>query len=154
MNNIYIQKAIDYLGNDSFKNINLSFKRHGDELIVKRNGNNVDVIYPELAHLFYGLTLVKQNENKDSYKIVLKPNFKYTGLMHDCSRNGAMNVPYIKEMLMISALMGLNRFMLYTEDVYEIKGEPYFGYFRGRYTKEELKEIVECAEMETLSKFC
>ena len=43
MNNIYIQKAIDYLGNDSFKNINLSFKQHGDELIVKRNGNNVDV---------------------------------------------------------------------------------------------------------------
>ena len=40
--------------------------------------------------------------------------------MHDCSRNGAMNVPYIKEVLMISALMGLNRFMLYTEDVYEI----------------------------------
>ena len=143
MNNIYIQKAIDYLG---IKNLNISFKQGDDELVVKRSGEDVTIIYPELSHLFYGLTLVKQNENKTNYEIELKPNFKHTGLMHDCSRNGAMNVPYIKEMLMLSALMGLNRFMLYTEDVYEIKGEPYFGYFRGRYTKEELKEIVECAE--------
>ena len=31
--------------------------------------------------------------------------------------------------------------MLYTEDIYEIDGEPYFGYMRGRYSKAELKEI-------------
>jgi len=37
--------------------------------------------------------------------------------------------------------MGLNCYMLYTEDTYEIEGRPYFGYMRGRYTKEELKEL-------------
>jgi N-acetyl-beta-hexosaminidase len=31
--------------------------------------------------------------------------------------------------------------MLYTEDTYEIEGEPYFGYLRGRYSHDELKEI-------------
>ena len=49
-------------------------------------------------------------------------------------------------MIMVSALFGLNRFMLYTEEVYEIKGEPYFGYLRGKYTVEDLKELVEYGE--------
>ncbi len=31
--------------------------------------------------------------------------------------------------------------MLYTEDTYEIDGEPKFGYLRGKYSKAELKEI-------------
>lgn len=31
--------------------------------------------------------------------------------------------------------------MLYTEDTYEVNDEPYFGYVRGRYTKEEMKEL-------------
>lgn len=31
--------------------------------------------------------------------------------------------------------------MLYTEDTYEIEDEPYFGYLRGRYSKDELKEL-------------
>ena len=37
--------------------------------------------------------------------------------------------------------MGYNCVMLYTEDTYEVDGEPYFGYLRGRYTKEEMKAI-------------
>ena len=61
--------------------------------------------------------------------------------MHDCSRNGPVNITQAKEMIMVAALFGLNRFMLYTEDVYEIEGEPWFGYLRGRYSKKELKEI-------------
>ena len=38
--------------------------------------------------------------------------------------------------------MGLNSMMLYTEDTYTVDNYPYFGYLRGRYSKEELKEIV------------
>ena len=37
--------------------------------------------------------------------------------------------------------MGYNALLLYTEDTYEVEGEPYFGYFRGRYTQAEIKEI-------------
>ena len=39
------------------------------------------------------------------------------------------------------ALMGLNLVMLYTEDTYEVEGWPYFGYMRGRYSREELEAI-------------
>ena len=37
------------------------------------------------------------------------------------------------------SLMGQNRCMLYTEDTYEVDGYKYFGYLRGKYSKEELK---------------
>ena len=37
--------------------------------------------------------------------------------------------------------MGYDTLELYTEDTYEIEGEPYFGYMRGRYTAREIKEI-------------
>lgn len=35
--------------------------------------------------------------------------------------------------------------MVYTEDTYEVKAYPYFGYMRGRYTEEELKECDQYA---------
>jgi len=44
-------------------------------------------------------------------------------------------------MVDIMETIGLNMLMLYTEDTYEIKERPYFGYLRGRYTQEELREI-------------
>lgn len=63
------------------------------------------------------------------------------GIMLDCSRNSVMTPQKVKEFASLIAGMGYNMLQLYTEDTYEIKGEPYFGYMRGRYTKEELKDI-------------
>ena len=70
-----------------------------------------------------------------------KPIFKTNGAMADMSRNAVMNVKTVKTMLRKMALMGLNTYMLYTEDTYEIDGYPYFGYMRGKYTKAELREL-------------
>ena len=70
-----------------------------------------------------------------------QPIFKTNGAMVDMSRNAVMNVRSVKTMLRKMALMGLNTYMLYTEDTYEIDGYPYFGYMRGKYTKEELREL-------------
>ena len=69
------------------------------------------------------------------------PLFKTNGAMVDMSRNAVMNVKTVKTMLRKMALMGLNTYMLYTEDTYEIDGYPYFGYMRGQYTKAELREL-------------
>ena len=41
--------------------------------------------------------------------------------------------------------MGYNTLELYTEDTFEVEGEPYFGYLRGRYSSEEIKEIDKYA---------
>lgn len=65
----------------------------------------------------------------------------YFGVMLDCSRNGVMRVERVKDFVNIISSFGYNMLMLYTEDVYEVEGEEYFGYLRGRYTKSELKEL-------------
>ncbi len=59
----------------------------------------------------------------------------------DCSRNAVPTVEFAKKALRLYALMGYNALQLYTEDTYEIEGEPYFGYLRGRFSQEELREL-------------
>lgn len=63
------------------------------------------------------------------------------GIMLDCSRNGVMKPEKVKEFAKLIADMGYNMLQLYTEDTYEISGEPFFGHMRGRYSQEELKDI-------------
>ena len=41
--------------------------------------------------------------------------------------------------------MGYNTLLLYMEDTYEVNDHPYFGYMRGRYSKEELREVDDYA---------
>ena len=67
--------------------------------------------------------------------------FKTLGIMLDCSRNAVMTVAHVKTWLERLALLGYNMVMLYTEDTYELPGEPYFGYQRGAYTADELRQI-------------
>ena len=67
--------------------------------------------------------------------------FKHFGPMFDCSRNAVLTVKSVKELIDICSDMGYSSFLLYTEDTYEVKDNPYFGYGRGRYSCEELKEI-------------
>ncbi len=67
--------------------------------------------------------------------------FEKKGLMVDCSRNAVPTVETLKKLADIMAAMGYNTLMLYTEDTYEIDGQPYFGYMRGRYSVKELKDI-------------
>lgn len=66
---------------------------------------------------------------------------KTLGIMLDMSRNAVMNLKNLKNYIRIIAKMGYNCLFLYTEDTYEIEGEPYFGYLRGRYSIEEMREI-------------
>lgn len=73
---------------------------------------------------------------------------KTLGVMLDCSRNAVMKPEKVKEFAKLISDMGYNMLQLYTEDTYEMKGEPFFGYMRGRYTQEELKDIdAYCASV-------
>ncbi|CAO3613155.1 unnamed protein product [Cunninghamella blakesleeana] len=80
-------------------------------------------------------------DNKDgtfAINILEKARFETQGVMIDCSRNGVLKVKRAKQLLSYMALMGLNMFQLYTEDTYEVEGEPLFGYMRGKYTRRDL----------------
>ena len=71
--------------------------------------------------------------------------FSMFGIMIDCSRNAVMTVEHMKKYLEKIALLGYNMVMLYTEDTYQIEDEPFFGYMRGAYTGEELRELDDFA---------
>ncbi len=71
--------------------------------------------------------------------------FHRFGLMLDCSRNAVMNLPTLKKWIDLTADMGYNTLLLYTEDTYEVDNQPYFGHLRGRYSQKELKEIDDYA---------
>ncbi|MCI8459751.1 MAG: beta-N-acetylhexosaminidase, partial [Clostridia bacterium] len=67
--------------------------------------------------------------------------YKRFGAMLDCSRNAVLNISAVKRLIDGLAKMGYNTLELYTEDTFEVEGEPYFGYLRGRYSGAEIKEI-------------
>lgn len=68
---------------------------------------------------------------------------KHLGVMIDCSRNAVRRPETIKKFAELISGLGFNTLMLYTEDTYEID-DPYFGCLRGRYSKEELRDIDSC----------
>ena len=63
------------------------------------------------------------------------------GLMLDCSRNAVFTPEAVRRLIDLLSKMGYNTLQLYTEDTYEVDGEPFFGYLRGRYTKDELRAL-------------
>ena len=63
------------------------------------------------------------------------------GAMLDCSRDAVYTKETLKEFFALLSQMGYTNVQLYTEDTFEVEGEPYFGYLRGRYSKSELKEL-------------
>lgn len=67
--------------------------------------------------------------------------FETLGVMVDSSRDAVMSLQGLKKLIPLIAKMGYNSLFLYMEDVYQVDGEPYIGYLRGRYSKEEMKEI-------------
>ncbi|MBQ8528249.1 MAG: beta-N-acetylhexosaminidase [Clostridia bacterium] len=68
-------------------------------------------------------------------------DFRTVGLMIDLSRNAVMSLDGWRRFLPIVSKMGYNAMFLYMEDTYEVEGEPYFGYMRGRYSIDEMKAL-------------
>lgn len=71
--------------------------------------------------------------------------YKHLGLMLDCSRNAVMDKQAVFKMIDVMSKIGYNALELYTEDTYEVEGEPYFGYLRGKYSAAEIREIDDYA---------
>ncbi len=88
----------------------------------------------------------EQKVENDVFTVKEKVFFDMNGGMPDLSRNAAMRPKSIKKLATKMALMGLNSLLLYIEDMYEVPSRKYFGYMRGRYTIEELKDCDEYAK--------
>lgn len=122
--------------------IRVRFERvAGDECVVTRRRDEALIRYatPNMALRALSALLAGLVQEQGVYRE--SSSFSTFGIMMDCSRNAVMTVATLRKWMRRLALMGFNQVMLYTEDTYEIPGEPYFGYQRGRYAKDELKEM-------------
>ena len=101
------------------------------------------VSYHKPHQLYRALALLSAalKEGQDEVEIEERAAYEDLAYMADCSRNAVLNLTSAKKMIEVLALMGYSTFELYMEDTYEIEDQPYFGYFRGRYTVAELQEI-------------
>lgn len=124
--------------------IKLSFSKQAKGLDVEISRNTAFIKYSSLSTAARGIGKVLAGEKKISEKLP----FDTFGILIDCSRNATLKVDYLKKYLCRLSLMGYNMAMLYTKDAYELPGEDFFGYLRGRYSLKDLQED-QCLRHET-----
>ena len=112
---------------------------------VTLKDGRAEIAYAKKHLFFRELGLAVEHAREASFEWREDDYFKTVATMIDASRCAVPTVDGIKRLMDHLALMGYNLAMMYTEDTIEIKGRPYFGHFRGRYTKEELKAIDDYA---------
>lgn len=94
------------------------------------------------------IALDAQKNGKDlpTETITGESPFTDFGIMLDLARDGAMKESALKQMIRSAAFMGYTYVGMYVEDVLKVEGEPYFGYMRGAYSKEEIHALDSYAK--------
>ncbi|MFP5108784.1 beta-N-acetylhexosaminidase [Neobacillus sp. C211] len=124
----------------------IQVKNQKGPLRVLNKSGQGEISFEKPVHFFRALGLWLENFQKSNeFDLTENPQFNMSGVMLDASRNAVPTVAEVEKLLQHMAMMGLDTLMLYTEDTYEVKEYPYFGYMRGRYTFEELKACDEYA---------
>ncbi len=117
-----------------------------DKAGVVLRDKSATVYYNEHSYFWRGLGILVENlKNSEAFEIFEDTNFTMRGVMMDCSNYHIISVEGAKRFFDYLAVMGYNMAMLYTEDTIKLDSRPYFGYMRGRYTKEELREMDDYA---------
>lgn len=114
--------------------------------VLCRDASRALIRYSTVAQALRGLgSLLSQvAPGQDTY--VERMPFDSFGVMLDCSRNAVMKPDHIKSWMRQLALLGYNTLLLYTENTYALPDEPCFGYMRGRYTADELRDLDAYAD--------
>lgn len=115
-----------------------------DEVIVElQQGKAIIGCGKDEIRFYRGLGLLCEAlaEGKEEFYKKETPAFTQNGSMFDVARNMVLRPEMVKAILRKQAIMGLNFFMLYLEDVFQVPEYPYFGHMRGRYSKEEIREM-------------
>src|SRR5699024_54592 len=117
-------------------------------LTVTYNNGSGHITYRKPNQFFraFGLLLEKVKQGEKEFTLQETAQFKTIGPMFDCSRNAVMKPERFYGMIRMLAVMGFDSAMLYMEDTYEVKEEPYFGYMRGRYSEDELQALDDYAD--------
>lgn len=140
-----IERLAPILGFEYGDGITVTAKE-GERIGVSLADGKAVIYYRDRVQFFRGLGILVENaKDCPKFEIVEDGFFKTVSTMIDASRCAVPTVKTAKRLLDYLAVMGYNMMMLYTEDVIELEGRPFFGYMRGRYSKEELREIDDYA---------
>lgn len=144
-----ISKGLSIVSKYLYKSLESAFvqisavKKAASHVTVE--GGKLTVEYSTLSDFYAALGMALAAEGDFSRPVVKK--ISRTGIMTDCARNAVIRPEQAKKMIAVGALLGCNYFELYVEDCFEVDDEPCFGYMRGRFTKEELKELDGFAQI-------
>lgn len=119
----------------------VSCEQGNDGMAVSKKENAAHIIFEKKCEFFRGILTLMENTDKEEFAISQKASFKFNGEMIDNSRNSVLTMKTAKEIIMYSALLGLDNILLYNEETFEVKEHPYFGYMRMGYTQEDVKEL-------------
>ena len=126
------------LAGDGELTVSVSF---GKPYVILKKGKNVTITLERESQLFHALTLLSARAEETAFSYIKSSSFESMIFMADASRAAVPTVATCKKLIVLLAKLGYTGLELYTEDTYEIEDEPYFGHLRGRYTRNEIREI-------------
>ena len=140
-----IQRLKSVLGYEIGDGITVTAKQ-GDKIGVSLKNGSATIYYRDKVQFFRGIGVLAENAKlSDSFEIFEDGYFESITTMIDTSRCGAPTVASFKSLVDYLAVMGYGGMLIYIEDMIKLDDYPYFGYMRGRYTVEELREIDDYA---------
>lgn len=117
----------------------------GDSLGIKKSDTVLSIEYSKPCE-FYRAFIAALNKPA-GFTRTEKSTFERLGIMADNAAGAVFNMPTAKKLVRMLSVCGYDYFQLYSEDTYELPGEPYFGYLRGRRTASEIRELDAYAEI-------
>ena len=143
-----IQVANKYVKLSAFnKKYTFDFVKSDNEgYKIIKNDESIVIEYNKKNQIFAALLHIDVTDEK-SYEYTSVNAFNDLGVMIDFARNATFNIEYAKKTIVQLALIGYDTFQLYLEDCFEVDNEEMFGYLRGSYSKEQLKEINNFGQM-------
>lgn len=118
---------------------------HGESLIVRSTADGASITWAKPVQLYRALSLLKERGLGSSFTITETPRFSTLGISLDVSRNAVPTVETMQTLFQKMALMGIDLCMLYIADVFQVPQRPYFGYKRGSYSADELRQMDDFA---------
>ncbi|MBR3933455.1 MAG: family 20 glycosylhydrolase [Clostridia bacterium] len=111
------------------------------------DGKKAVIGYNSKTNLARGYFLLAKNLSSSHapFTICQERRFKTMGVSLDVSRGGVPEIKALKKFVAKMAALGYNFLKLYMEDMFKMDDYPRFGYMRGRYSAEELKELDDYA---------
>lgn len=141
-----VSELLNFNTSESGQEIKFEKAEFGIQIV--HDGISTVVKYGENSQMLRALGLAIEGLRKEKPFVVQEqPQYEQLSVMIDCSRNAVLHFNGYKHMMRSLALMGYTSVQLYTEDTFEIESSPYFGYLRGRYTANQLREMDAYAEM-------